>query len=105
MSLTETPEPEISRLDALKCLLTADELVILSRVDRLSNQERAVFIYLGEGRRNNDIASALSINPKTLKTYFLRIKTKLLTDNEELDLGELTILARFWLRAYGLMQK
>lgn len=47
----------------------------------LSDREYEVFLAIGEGKANNQIASQLSLSAKTISTYRSRILTKLNMDN------------------------
>jgi two-component system response regulator FimZ (fimbrial Z protein) len=48
---------------------------------KLSNREIEVLRYLSEGKKNNEIASILNLNEKTISTYKLRLLTKLNVTN------------------------
>ncbi|MFT5980505.1 MAG: two-component system invasion response regulator UvrY, partial [Flavobacteriales bacterium] len=47
----------------------------------LSDREYEVFLSIGEGKANNQIATQLSLSAKTISTYRSRILTKLNMDN------------------------
>lgn len=47
----------------------------------LSDREYEVFLSIGEGKANNQIANQLSLSAKTISTYRSRILTKLNMDN------------------------
>lgn len=47
----------------------------------LSDREYEVFLAIGEGKPNNQIASQLSLSAKTISTYRARILTKMNMDN------------------------
>jgi DNA-binding NarL/FixJ family response regulator len=49
----------------------------LSRVERLTLQERRVLALLAQGVRNEDIAARLNISPHTLRTHVQRVLAKL----------------------------
>lgn len=53
----------------------------------LSNQEQQVYRLLGEGETTKDIATAMSISPRTVESYYARILIKL-------DLGGVRELRR-----------
>lgn len=48
---------------------------------QLSDREYEVFLAIGEGKANNQIASQLSLSAKTISTYRSRILTKMNMDN------------------------
>ncbi len=48
-----------------------------SPLEALSEREREVFRYMGEGRGTKAIAGLLSVSPKTVQTYHARMKKKL----------------------------
>lgn len=48
---------------------------------QLSDREYEVFLAIGEGKPNNQIASQLSLSAKTISTYRSRILTKMNMDN------------------------
>ncbi|MGB1031450.1 MAG: response regulator transcription factor, partial [Flavobacteriales bacterium] len=47
----------------------------------LSDREFEVFLAIGEGKPNNQIARQLSLSAKTISTYRSRILTKMSMDN------------------------
>lgn len=47
----------------------------------LSDREYEVFLAIGDGKANNEIASQLSLSAKTISTYRSRILTKMNLDN------------------------
>ena len=53
----------------------------ISRYKKLSSREVEVLNLLSNGKRNKDIANALSINEKTVSTYKTRLLKKLKVDN------------------------
>jgi DNA-binding NarL/FixJ family response regulator len=55
---------------------------------RLSSRERQVLQMLAEGNSNANIATALSLSPKTVETYRAQMM-------EKLDLGNFASLIRF----------
>lgn len=57
------------------------ETSAISRNKKLSSREIEVLNLLSSGKRNKDIASALSINEKTVSTYKTRLLKKLKVDN------------------------
>ena len=57
------------------------ETSAISRYKKLSSREIEVLNLLSSGKRNKDIASALSINEKTVSTYKTRLLKKLKVDN------------------------
>lgn len=83
---------------ALRALLTEEEIAILARAERLSRQERAVFVLLGEGYRAKAIAFDLALSAKTVETHIARLRAKLGGDHP-LPLADLMFLARMWVRA------
>ena len=48
---------------------------------QLSDREFEVFLAIGEGKANNQIANQLSLSAKTISTYRSRILTKMTMDN------------------------
>lgn len=54
---------------------------LISKFKRLSTREAEVLNMLATGKRNKDIADALSINEKTVSTYKTRLLQKLKVDN------------------------
>ncbi|QED37877.1 response regulator transcription factor [Antarcticibacterium arcticum] len=54
---------------------------LISKFKRLSTREAEVLNMLASGKRNKDIADALSINEKTVSTYKTRLLQKLKVDN------------------------
>lgn len=54
---------------------------LVSRYNKLSTREIEVLNLLSSGKRNKDIALALSINEKTVSTYKTRLLKKLRIDN------------------------
>lgn len=63
-----------------------------SFVDRLSDRELEVFMLIGKGYKNKDIAGILNIHSKTVETYRSRIKEKMNLNTS----GELAQLAIKW---------
>ena len=57
------------------------ETSAISRYKKLSSREIEVLNLLSSGKRNKDIAAALSINEKTVSTYKTRLLKKLKVDN------------------------
>ena len=57
------------------------ETSAISRYKKLSSREVEVLNLLSNGKRNKDIANALSINEKTVSTYKTRLLKKLKVDN------------------------
>lgn len=57
------------------------ETSAISRYKKLSAREIEVLNLLSSGKRNKDIAAALSINEKTVSTYKTRLLKKLKVDN------------------------
>jgi DNA-binding NarL/FixJ family response regulator len=58
------------------------------RVERLSSRERQVLQLLAEGHAVPDIATTLSLSPKTVETYRARMM-------EKLDIHDLATLVKF----------
>lgn len=54
---------------------------LVARFKRLSTRETEVLNLISNGKRNKDIAEALSINEKTVSTYKTRLLKKLRVDN------------------------
>lgn len=54
---------------------------LISKFKKLSTREAEVLNMLASGKRNKDIADALSINEKTVSTYKTRLLQKLKVDN------------------------
>lgn len=54
---------------------------LISKFKKLSTREAEVLNMLATGKRNKDIADALSINEKTVSTYKTRLLQKLKVDN------------------------
>ncbi|MGY5848234.1 response regulator [Salegentibacter sp. HM20] len=54
---------------------------LISKFKKLSTREAEVLNLLASGKRNKDIAEALSINEKTVSTYKTRLMKKLKADN------------------------
>ncbi|MFZ0490468.1 MAG: response regulator transcription factor [Salegentibacter sp.] len=54
---------------------------LVARFKRLSTRETEVLNLISSGKRNKDIAEALSINEKTVSTYKTRLLKKLRVDN------------------------
>jgi DNA-binding NarL/FixJ family response regulator len=48
-----------------------------SPIDRLTEREREVLVYIGSGRSNRQIAQEMHLSPKTIETHRLHIKEKL----------------------------
>jgi two-component system, NarL family, response regulator, fimbrial Z protein, FimZ len=48
---------------------------------KLSNREVEVLRYLSDGKKNNEVASILNLNEKTISTYKLRLLQKLNVTN------------------------
>jgi DNA-binding CsgD family transcriptional regulator len=103
MPETTTPtNPATARiLAALAPLIDAREAAMLTAIDRLSPQERAVFVLIGHGQRAKEVAWELAISAKTVETHLARIRAKLAAvgEGEAPDLQQLTFLARLWVRA------
>lgn len=93
-----------TRALALQTLLTAEELLILANAERLSNQERAIFVLLGQGMKPKAIGYELAVSVKTVETHIARIRTKLSTTGP-VALADLLFLARMWVRAGALSGK
>lgn len=87
-----------ARANALRTLLTADELDMLGNAEHLSNQERAIFVLLGQGLKPKAIAFELAVSVKTIDTHIIRIRAKLCRARP-VALGDLLFLARMWVRA------
>ncbi|MFC5720971.1 response regulator [Streptomyces gamaensis] len=68
--LTHVSQPGSQRTERLRGL-----------ADRLSEREREVFMLLGQGLGNSDIAAQLHMSTSTVKTYVSRILSKLEVDN------------------------
>ncbi len=49
----------------------------VSGIDRLTDRELQVFTLTGHGRNTREISSSLNLSPKTVETYYDRIKKKL----------------------------
>ena len=90
---------EQHRHAALRALLTPAELELLARAERLSNQERAVFVLLGRGVAVKAVAYELALSGKTVETHVARIRQKLRLGAAPLPLPDLLFLARLWVRA------
>jgi DNA-binding NarL/FixJ family response regulator len=90
-----------TRAQALRALLTEGELEMLTQAERLSNQELAVFVMLGQGLKPKAIAYELAIGAKTVDTHIHRIRAKLCHERP-LPLTDLLFLARMWVRAGNL---
>ena len=58
-----------------------EEITQISRFKKLSSRETEVLNLLSSGKRNKDIAEALSINEKTVSTYKARLLKKLDADS------------------------
>ncbi len=54
---------------------------LISKFKKLSTREAEVLNLLSKGKRNKDIAEALTINEKTVSTYKTRLLKKLKVDN------------------------
>ena len=67
-------------------------------LDLLSDRERQVFTQIGQGYTTFDIATSLSIKPKTVETYRCRIKEKLELDSPQ----KLSLAAIEWATCQGL---
>lgn len=81
--------------------MTESELEMLTQAERLSNQELAVFVMLGQGLKPKVIAYELAIAAKTVDTHIVRIRAKL-CPKRPLALTDLLFLARMWVRAGAL---
>ena len=86
------------RTAALRALLTPDELARLANAGRLSNQERAVFVLLGQGHATKSVAFELAVSIKTVETHIARLRGKL-GGGAPVALTDLVFLARMWVRA------
>lgn len=86
------------RTAALQALLTPDELATLANAERLSNQERAVFVLLGQGHGTKSAAFELSLSVTTVETHIARVRIKL-SGEQPLVFADLVFLARLWVRA------
>jgi DNA-binding NarL/FixJ family response regulator len=53
----------------------------ITKFKKLSTRESEVLNLISSGKRNKDIAEALSINEKTVSTYKTRLLKKLQVDN------------------------
>jgi DNA-binding NarL/FixJ family response regulator len=87
-----------ARAAAIRTLLTAAELDMLANAERLSNQERAVFVLLGQGMKPKAIGYELAVSVKTVDTHIARIRAKLCS-TKPVPLADLLFLARMWVRA------
>ena len=95
---------DMHRLDravALEALLKPDELAVMANAERLSHQERAVFVLLGQGHATKSAAFELALSIKTVDTVIARIRGKLSIDRP-LAFHDLVFLARMWVRADDL---
>jgi DNA-binding NarL/FixJ family response regulator len=54
---------------------------LIAKFKKLSTRESEVLNLISSGKRNKDIAEALSINEKTVSTYKTRLLKKLQVDN------------------------
>ena len=54
---------------------------LIAKFKKLSTRESEVLNLIASGKRNKDIAEALSINEKTVSTYKTRLLKKLQVDN------------------------
>lgn len=86
---------------ALRLLLTPLELDMLGRAERLSPQERAVFVLLGRGMQAKAVGFELALSVKTVETHIARLRVKIGGDRPVL-LPDLMFLARMWVRAAGV---
>ncbi len=89
-----------ARAQALRALLTEGELEMLTQAERLSNQELAVFVMLGQGLNPKAIGYELAIAATTVDTHIVGIRAKL-SPGRSLPLADLLFLARMWVRAGG----
>lgn len=97
-----SPPVQTDRAAALALLLNDHERAMLLQFPRLSNQERAVFTFLGRGLRLKAVASELALSGKTVETVMKRIRTKLtVPDRRPPDLADVVLVATLWLRAGG----
>jgi DNA-binding NarL/FixJ family response regulator len=87
-----------TRSSALRALLTDGELEMLANAELLSNQERAIFVMLGQGLKPKAIAFELAVSVKTIDTHVSRIRGKLCRARP-VPLADLLFLARMWVRA------
>ena len=87
-----------ARAQALRALLTEGELELLAHAERLSNQELAVFVMLGQGLKPKAISYALAVTASTVDTHIVRIRGKL-SPERPLPLADLLFLSRMWVRA------
>jgi DNA-binding NarL/FixJ family response regulator len=86
-------------LNALSFILSAEELETLRTADALSTKERAIFVMIGRGLAPKGIAFELAMSVKTVETHILRIRRKLGSHDKAMAMGDLTFLARIWVRA------
>ncbi len=77
---------------------------MLANAERLSNQERAVFVLLGQGMKPKAIGYELAVSVKTVDTHIARIRAKLCSA-KPVPLADLLFLARMWVRAGQLSGK
>ena len=82
-------------------MLTPEELATLANAERLSLQERAVFVLLGQGHKSKAVAFELALSTKTVETHIARLRAKL-GGGRPIPLTDLMFLARMWVRAGGL---
>ncbi|MEO9593890.1 response regulator transcription factor [Rhodopirellula bahusiensis] len=81
----------------LHCVIAGKESVATSPVELLSDRELETFRLIGQGMTTKEIASAMSLSPKTIETYRARIKEKLELD----DMASLTREATQWVLENG----
>lgn len=88
MRFSEDPDTfDEGRLQSIHALLTAAHFQICTIMDggsasvTLSEREREVLEWMGQGKSSSDIATILAISPETVRTYTRRIYDKLQTND------------------------